>query len=79
MKADTLRSFIDAYGKSNSILSVLTTEVEDPFGYGRIIRSSEGWLEKIVEEKDGSKEEKSIREINTGIYCVKASFLIEGA
>ena len=42
VKADTLRSFIDAYGKSNSILSVLTTEVKDPFGYGRIIRSSEG-------------------------------------
>lgn len=77
VKADTLRSFIDAYGKSNSILSVLTTEVKDPFGYGRIIRSSEGWIEKIVEEKDGSKEEKSIREINTGIYCVRASFLTE--
>jgi bifunctional UDP-N-acetylglucosamine pyrophosphorylase / glucosamine-1-phosphate N-acetyltransferase len=78
VKADTLRSFIDAFGKSNSILSVLTTIVEDPFGYGRIIRSSEGWLEKIVEEKDASMEEKSIREINTGIYCVKASLLVEG-
>jgi len=56
---------------------VLTTEVDDPFGYGRIIRSSEGWIEKIVEEKDASKEEKSIREINAGIYCVRASFLME--
>ena len=78
VKADTLRSFIDAFGKNNSILSVLTTVVEDPFGYGRIIRSSDGWLEKIVEEKDASMEEKSIREINTGIYCVKASLLVEG-
>ena len=78
VKAETLHSFIDAYGKSNSILSVLTTVVEHPFGYGRIIRSSEGWLEKIVEEKDAPEEERSIREINTGIYCVKASFLIEG-
>jgi bifunctional UDP-N-acetylglucosamine pyrophosphorylase/glucosamine-1-phosphate N-acetyltransferase len=57
---------------------VLTTLVEDPFGYGRIIRGLEGWLEKIVEEKDASEEERSIREINTGIYCIKASFLIEG-
>jgi bifunctional UDP-N-acetylglucosamine pyrophosphorylase/glucosamine-1-phosphate N-acetyltransferase len=78
VKAGTLHTFIDAYGKSNATLSVLTTVVEDPFGYGRIIRSSEGWLEKIMEEKDASIEEKSIREINTGIYCVKASFLIEG-
>jgi bifunctional UDP-N-acetylglucosamine pyrophosphorylase/glucosamine-1-phosphate N-acetyltransferase len=78
VKADTLHSFIDAFEKNNSILSVLTTAVENPFGYGRIIRGSEGWIEKIVEEKDASKEEKSIREINTGIYCVKASFLIEG-
>ncbi len=78
VKADTLHSFIGAFGKSNSILSVLTTVVEDPFGYGRIVRSSEGWLEKIVEEKDASMGAKSIREINTGIYCVKASLLIEG-
>ena len=67
VKAYTLRAFINAYGKSNATLSVLTTEVEDPFGYGRIIRSAEGWLEKIVEEKDASREENSIREINTGI------------
>ncbi|HXX35054.1 MAG TPA: bifunctional UDP-N-acetylglucosamine diphosphorylase/glucosamine-1-phosphate N-acetyltransferase GlmU [Thermodesulfobacteriota bacterium] len=78
VKASTLRAFINAYGKSDAALSVLTTEVRDPFGYGRVIRNSEGWLEKIVEEKDASRDEKSIREINTGIYCVKAPFLIKG-
>jgi bifunctional UDP-N-acetylglucosamine pyrophosphorylase/glucosamine-1-phosphate N-acetyltransferase len=78
VKATTLRSLIGTFGKSQSILSVLTTLVEDPFGYGRIIRSAEGWLEKIVEEKDASEKERSIREINTGIYCVKASFLTRG-
>jgi bifunctional UDP-N-acetylglucosamine pyrophosphorylase/glucosamine-1-phosphate N-acetyltransferase len=78
VKADTLRSFIGAFSESNGILSVLTTVVEDPFGYGRILRSPEGWLEKIVEEKDAAEKERSIREINTGIYCVKVSFLIEG-
>ncbi len=78
VKADTLRAFIRAFEESHSILSVLTTVVEDPFGYGRILRSPEGWLEKIVEEKDASEKERSIREINTGIYCVKAPFLVEG-
>ena len=78
VKVDTLRAFIGAFEESHSILSVLTTVVEDPFGYGRILRSPEGWLEKIVEEKDASEKERTIREINTGIYCVKVPFLIEG-
>ncbi len=78
VKAKTLRTFIDDFGRSDSILSVLTTVVKDPFGYGRIIRGPEGWVEKIVEEKDASEKERSIREINTGIYCTKTAFLIEG-
>jgi len=78
VKADTLRTLIGAFEESHSTLTVLTTVVEDPFGYGRILRSPEGWLDKIVEEKDASEKERSIREINTGIYCVKASFLMEG-
>jgi bifunctional UDP-N-acetylglucosamine pyrophosphorylase/glucosamine-1-phosphate N-acetyltransferase len=78
VNADTLRTFIGAFGESQSTLSVLTTVVENPFGYGRILRSPEGWVEKIVEENDASEKERSVREINTGIYCVKAPFLIEG-
>jgi bifunctional UDP-N-acetylglucosamine pyrophosphorylase/glucosamine-1-phosphate N-acetyltransferase len=78
VKAETIHSFIDTFWRNESHLSVLTAAVEKPFGYGRIIRSPEGWLEKIVEEKDASKEEKGIREINTGIFCMRASFLNEG-
>ena len=78
VKAETLRSFIDTFFGNDSTLSVLTAVVESPSGYGRIIRDSEGWLEKIVEEKDASEEERLIREINTGIFCVSAPFLIEG-
>jgi len=78
VKIETLRSFIDAYRENESALSVLTTIIRDPFGYGRILRNPEGWLEKIVEEKDASEEERMIREINTGIYCIKSSFLMEG-
>jgi bifunctional UDP-N-acetylglucosamine pyrophosphorylase/glucosamine-1-phosphate N-acetyltransferase len=78
VKAETLHSFIETFRENGSHLSVLTVVVKNPFGYGRIIRSLEGWLEKIVEEKDASEEERPVREINTGIYCIKASFLIEG-
>jgi bifunctional UDP-N-acetylglucosamine pyrophosphorylase/glucosamine-1-phosphate N-acetyltransferase len=78
VKLETLHSFIDTYRENDSTLSVLTAVVENPFGYGRVIRDSEGWLEKIVEEKDASEDERMIREINTGIFCVRAPFLIEG-
>jgi bifunctional UDP-N-acetylglucosamine pyrophosphorylase/glucosamine-1-phosphate N-acetyltransferase len=78
VKTETLRSFINTYREKESTLSVLTTIVDNPFGYGRILRNPEGWLEKIVEEKDASEKERTIREINTGIYCIKSSFLKEG-
>jgi len=78
VKLETLRSFIDTFWRNESILAVLTAVVENPSGYGRIIRGPAGWLERIVEEKDASEEEKLIREINTGIFCVQAPFLIDG-
>jgi bifunctional UDP-N-acetylglucosamine pyrophosphorylase/glucosamine-1-phosphate N-acetyltransferase len=78
VKPDTVRSFVETFQRNDSVLSVLTVVVENPAGYGRIIRSPEGWLERIVEEKDASEEEKHIREINTGIFCIKASYLMEG-
>jgi len=78
VKAKTIRSFLDVFFENESTLSVLTAVVGNPTGYGRIIRSPEGWLERIVEEKDASEEERLIREINTGIFCVKAPYLVEG-
>ena len=78
VKKETLFSFIDSFRKSGSVLSVMTVVVENPFGYGRIVRDPEGWLRKIVEEKDAREEEKAIQEINTGIYCIGTSFLMEG-
>ncbi len=78
VKAETLRSFIDTFSGNDSTLAVLTAVVKDPYGYGRIVRNQAGWLEKIVEEKDALDEERLIREINTGIFCVRSSFLMEG-
>jgi bifunctional UDP-N-acetylglucosamine pyrophosphorylase/glucosamine-1-phosphate N-acetyltransferase len=78
VKMETLRSFIDTFWRNESVLSVLTAVVENPFGYGRIVRNQAGWLERIVEEKDATEEEKLIPEINTGIFCLKASYLKEG-
>lgn len=56
---------------------VLTADLEEPFGYGRIIRDETGKVIKIIEEKDASPEERQIKEINTGTYCVEAHLLKE--
>lgn len=57
---------------------VLTAEPEDAASYGRVIRNSEGTVEKIVEFKDCSEEEKAVREVNTGIYCFNNEALFAG-
>ncbi len=57
---------------------VLTAEPEDTASYGRVIRNAEGNVEKIVEFKDCTEEEKAVREINTGIYCFDNESLFEG-
>ena len=78
VKAETLHSLIDAFRKSRSALAVMTVVVENPQGYGRILRHRDGWVERIVEEKDATEKERSVSEINTGIYCIDATFLKEG-
>ncbi len=78
VKSVTIKSFMDTFVENDSTLAVLTAVLKEPYGYGRILRNEEGWLERIVEEKDASDEERLIREINTGIFCVKTNFLTDG-
>ncbi len=49
--------------------TVLTAYIEEPAGYGRIVRNENGHVEKIVEHKDANEKELAIKEINTGTYC----------
>lgn len=56
-------------------MSMLTLTVDNPFGLGRIKRDQSGNIEAIVEQKDADTEEQSIREINSGIYCVDNALL----
>jgi bifunctional UDP-N-acetylglucosamine pyrophosphorylase/glucosamine-1-phosphate N-acetyltransferase/UDP-N-acetylglucosamine pyrophosphorylase len=56
-------------------ITVLATEVEDPEGYGRIVIDAAGRVVAIVEEADASEEQRKIRIVNTGIYCVAKPFL----
>ena len=63
----TLRALVDATGGGK--LAILTQEVENPKGYGRIVRDASGRVARIVEEKDASEAERRIREVNTGIVA----------
>jgi bifunctional UDP-N-acetylglucosamine pyrophosphorylase / glucosamine-1-phosphate N-acetyltransferase len=54
---------------------LLTTYLDDPTGYGRIVRDNDGSVQAIVEEKDCNAEQRAIREVNTSIYIVKPEFL----
>ena len=57
--------------------SVLTVKLEDPTGYGRIVRDADGRFERIVEQKDATPEERQIKEINAGIYCFETRVLFD--
>ncbi|MDQ0340636.1 bifunctional UDP-N-acetylglucosamine pyrophosphorylase/glucosamine-1-phosphate N-acetyltransferase [Caldalkalibacillus uzonensis] len=65
----TLQAFLEAHEQAQAAVSILTTIVDDPAGYGRIIRDEQGHVTKIVEHKDATPAEQQVKEINTGIYC----------
>lgn len=76
LTADTLCEMQARHTDSGAKATVLTALLPDPTGYGRIVKGAKG-IEKIVEEKDASAAEKSIREINTGTYCFALNSLKE--
>ncbi len=75
---DTLNQALEMHQNSQAAVTVLTSIIENPKGYGRIIRSNNGdTVLGIVEEKDATEEEKNISEINTGTYVFDGGFLKE--
>jgi bifunctional UDP-N-acetylglucosamine pyrophosphorylase/glucosamine-1-phosphate N-acetyltransferase len=69
LRPSTLRALVARHRTSKAALSLVTTDLADPSGYGRIVRNAKGGVSRIVEHKDASAAERRIPEINCGIYC----------
>lgn len=76
IRADTLTGLLELHRSRQAAATVLTAILDDPTGYGRIIRNEDGDVEAIREHRDASGAEKSVREINTGIYCFRIPDLL---
>ncbi len=74
---ETLRQLLETREVEDADQVVLTATLEDPQGYGRILRDRQGNAVDIVEEKDARPEQRAIREINTGFHCFKISSILE--
>lgn len=77
LTASTLEEMYLDYKESDASLSLMTTELDNPTNYGRIISDTDNTLLAIVEQKDATQEQLQIKEINAGIYIVKKKFLYD--
>lgn len=74
---ETLRSMIQLHQESGASATILTAKLDNPFGYGRIIRGADGRVARIVEQKDCTPEEAAVKEMNTGTYVFDNKKLFE--
>lgn len=74
---ETVAAMVDAAAAGNYACTMLMAELDNPYGYGRILRNEFGDVTAIVEEKDASEEQRAIREVNASCYCVCTPLLLE--
>nr|AGF93497.1 UDP-N-acetylglucosamine diphosphorylase/glucosamine-1-phosphate N-acetyltransferase [uncultured organism] len=77
LNRETLQYMVEKHQEEGAGITILTARLNDPAGYGRIIRNREGQVEKIVEEEDANEKERKIKEINSGVYCFNGNLLAE--
>ncbi len=80
MRAETLGTLIQQHHEhrgKGAACSILTVELDDPTGYGRVVRDEGGFFDRVVEQKDGNEDELAVKEINSGIYCFDTIKLYE--
>ena len=74
---DSIEKMLAKHQDRKPVLTIMTTQLDDPTNYGRILRTKQGQILAIIEEKDATPEQRKINEINAGIYCAEVPFLFE--
>lgn len=77
LRESTIRRMLEVHASEGNAATVLSAILDDPAGYGRVIRGEAGGLDRIVEHKDASESERAVKEINTGLCCFSIPRLIE--
>lgn len=75
ISSNTLRKLFEIHAKEENAITLVTAVLENPTGYGRIVRDGMGRVIRVVEEKDATSLERNIKEVNGGIYCFDVGFL----
>jgi bifunctional UDP-N-acetylglucosamine pyrophosphorylase/glucosamine-1-phosphate N-acetyltransferase len=75
LRPATVANLVREHRLSGAACTILTAELPDPSGYGRIVRHKEGMVAQVVEERDASPEQRAIHEVNTSVYCFRRSVL----
>jgi bifunctional UDP-N-acetylglucosamine pyrophosphorylase / glucosamine-1-phosphate N-acetyltransferase len=76
VRAEALKAFVEAVRAKRAVLGILTMVPKDPEGYGRIIRDLQGEVVRIIEARDATAEERTVREVNSGIICADRAWLM---
>jgi len=75
IKSTTITGLLDSHARAGAAATILTAEVDDPFGYGRIVRAADGTVDRVVEHRDADELTRQVHEINSGAICFRAELL----
>lgn len=77
VRGQTLQMLLKSHRQNNAVCTLLSMKMDDPGGYGRIVRGSEGNVRRIVEDANATAEEKELTEVNAGVYCFRKADLFD--
>jgi bifunctional UDP-N-acetylglucosamine pyrophosphorylase/glucosamine-1-phosphate N-acetyltransferase len=77
IRSETLKKLIDSHVNARAACTILSVRLENPTGYGRVIRDEQDAFQRIVEQRDASEEQRKVKEINSGIYCFESKELYQ--